>query len=230
MIFPFGPLYNALLIIAGSLLGIGIGRFLPDRIRLIVFQGLGLCTLTIGMQMALLTAEPLVLVLSLLLGGILGELIGIEDKCLALGTKLKSRFGKQNPQFSEGFVNASILFCVGAMAILGSFEEGLKGEVTITMTKSIMDAFASIALASAYGIGVAFSGLSVFIYQGLLVVFASSLQSIISPEIMNELTALGGVMILAISLNLFNLLQIRLSNFLPALLIIFLVYPLVTSF
>jgi len=228
MIFPWGPLVNGIFVITGSLIGISIGRFLPERVRTIVFQGLGLCTLMLGMQMAIETKAPLLIILSVLLGGICGELLNLEGKLLALGDRLRKRIGSKNPQFTDGFISASILFCVGALAILGSIEEGLNGGKTIVLTKSIMDFFASIALASAYGIGVAFSALFIFLYQGIIVIFASQLQEFINPALLVELSALGGVLVLGIAINLLNLLQIRLSNFLPSLIFLVILYPLYT--
>ncbi len=226
VIFPMGPFINAVCVFIASLIGISIGKMLPERVRTIVFQGLGLCTLVIGMKMAIATNALLVIILSILIGGILGELFNLEEKFLSIGTFLKNKIGSNNPKFTEGLVNASVLFCIGAMAIIGSVEEGINGDKTIVITKTIMDFFASIALASVYGIGVGFSALTIFIYQGLLVIFSSQLQGMISPELLVELSALGGVLILGISLNLLNLLQIKLSNFLPSLILLPILYPL----
>lgn len=226
MIFPWGPFINGILVVAGALIGISIGKFLPERVRTIVFQGLGLCTLMIGMQMAITTKAPIVIILSVLLGGICGELLNLEDRFLSLGNIIRTRIGSKNPKFTDGFVNASILFCIGAMAILGSVEEGVSGERVIVFAKTVMDFFASIALASAYGIGVAFSALIVFLYQGVIVIFANQLQHLINPDLLVELSALGGVLILGISLNLLKLLQLRLSNFLPSLALLLVLYPL----
>jgi len=220
MVFPLGPIINATAILVGSMIGMAVGSRLPDNIRRIVFQGLGLCTLVIGMQMALQTQAPVALILSILLGGIAGELLRLEDRFTQLGNKLKKRLKSNNPRFTEGLVSASVLFCIGAMAIVGSFDEGLRGDRTIVLSKSILDGFASIALASAYGLGVAFSGLSVLVYQGGLTLLAGLLQPWISPALMTELTATGGVLILGISLNLLQVVQIRLSNLLPSLIAI----------
>lgn len=226
MLFPFGPMVNAVVVIVGAFIGMRMGAMLPERVREIVFQGIGLSTLVIGMQMALATKEPLLLIFSLLLGGICGELLNIESRLMGLGDSIKAKIRVQNPRFTEGFVNASILFCIGAMAIIGSFDEGLRQDRTIVYTKSVMDGFTSIALASVYGFGVAFSSIMIFVYQGLLVVFSGFFQEIISDGLMQELTAVGGTMILGISLNLLNLTQIRLSNFLPAFIILCGLHPL----
>lgn len=217
MTMPLGPLINAGAIITGALLGIALGARLPERMRTIVFQGLGLCTLVIGMQMAFKTAAPIILIFSILIGGILGEALRLEERFLKLGERLKAMLKSGNPRFTEGLVNATVLFCIGAMAILGSFEEGLRGDRTIVLSKSIMDGFAAVALASAYGLGVACAALPLFVYQGALVLFAGFLQPWLGPELMNELTATGGVMVIGIGINLLNLTQIRLTNLLPAL-------------
>ncbi len=217
MVVPYGPLINAAAIIAGSLLGLAAGSRLPERVREIVFQGLGLCTLVIGMKMAFVTTQPIALIFSILLGGVAGECLRLEDRLLHVGDGLKKILKSGNPRFTEGLVNAAVLFCIGAMAILGSFDEGLRGDRTIVLSKSILDGFASVALASAYGLGVAFAALPVLLYQGGLTVFAGALQPWITDGMMHELTATGGVMILGIGLNLLGVTQIRLSNLLPAL-------------
>lgn len=220
MLVPVGPAINALAIVGGGLLGLAIGSRLPERVRTIVFQGLGLCTLVIGLQMALTTKAPILLILSVLLGGICGELLQLEDRFLALGDRLKARLKSGNPRFTEGLVNAAVLFCIGAMAIVGSFDEGLRGDRTVVLSKSILDGFAAIAMASAYGVGVVFAAVPLLLYQGALVIFAGMLQPWLTPPLMTELTATGGVLITGISLNLLNLTQIRLSNLLPALLFV----------
>lgn len=217
---PVGPVINALAIVGGGLLGLAIGSRLPERVRAIVFQGLGLCTLVIGLQMALTTRAPILLILSVLVGGITGELLRLEDRFLALGDRLKARLQSRNPRFTEGLVNAAVLFCIGAMAIVGSFDEGLRGDRTVVLSKSILDGFAAIAMASAYGLGVIFAAVPLLLYQSGLVAFAGMLQPWLTPALMTELTATGGVLIMGISLNLLNLTQIRLSNLLPALFVI----------
>ncbi len=209
MFMPLGPLINAGSIVAGALLGIALGARLPERMRTIVFQGLGLCTLVIGMQMAFKTAAPVILIFSILIGGISGEALHLEERFLKLGDRLKKQLKSANPRFTEGLVNATVLFCIGAMAILGSFDEGLRGDRTIVMSKSIMDGFAAVALASA--------AVPLILYQGALVLFAGFLQPWLEPEVMNELTAAGGLMVVGIGINLLNLTQIRLTNLLPAL-------------
>lgn len=217
MIFPFGPLVNAVLVIIGSLIGMSMGARLPAKVREIVFHALGLCTLVIGMGMALESSAQIILIISLLMGGIVGELLNLETCFTNLGDLLKSKIRSSNPKFTQGIVNSSVIFCIGAMAIIGSFEEALNGDLTVVYNKSILDFFCSIALASAYGVGVLFSSIVIFIYQGSLVLFAGLLEPIFTEPVMRELTAAGGVIIIGIGLNLLEITKLRLSNFIPAL-------------
>lgn len=217
MVFPFGSLINAVAIVAGACLGMLLGSRLPERIRQIVFQGLGLCTMVIGLKMALTMNNALVVIFSIVGGGILGEIIGIENGLMRMADALKKRIRTGNPRFTEGFVGASVMFCVGSMAILGPFDEGLRGDTTILMTKSILDGFFTIGFAAAMGLGVLFSAVPVFIYQGLLTIFAGFLQPYLSAPIMVELTATGGILILGIGINIMEIKKIPLANMLPAL-------------
>ena len=220
MSLPWGALVNALAIAAGGGVGMLFGSRLPERFRSIVFQALGLCVLVIGMKMALVTVNPVLVIFSLVLGALLGEFLQVERLLIGVGDRIKARFRSANPRFTEGMVNASVLFCIGAMAVLGSFDEGLRGDRTVVFSKAIIDGFAAMAMASAYGVGVLFSALAVFIYQGTLVVFAGSLQPWLGPAVMTELTALGGTLIVGIGLNMLEIVRIPLSNMLPSLLIV----------
>lgn len=217
MILPLGSLVNAAAVVGGGFIGLLLGARLPDRVHAIVFQGLGLCTMVIGMQMAFKTANPLIMIFSILGGAVTGELMRLEDLFVKGGEALKARLKSSNPRFTEGLVNATVLFCIGSMAILGPFDEGLRGDRTIVLTKSILDGFASVALASAMGVGVLFAAVPLLLYQGGLTLFAGTLQPYLGPVVMNELTATGGVLILGIGINLLELKRIPLSNMLPAL-------------
>ncbi len=223
MILPLGSLINAVLVMAGGCIGMLLGNRLPERVRLIVFQGLGLCTLSIGMQMTFKTSNPLYMVGSILAGAILGELIRLEDRISGGGEAVKRLLRSGNARFTEGFVAATLLFCIGSMAIIGPLEEGLNGDRTIVLAKSMLDFFASIALGAAFGSGVMFSSLPLLIYQGGITLFADSLRPYISEFIKAELTATGGVMILGIGINLLEIKKIRLSNLLPGLLVIIII-------
>ena len=217
MVFPFGALVNALAIAAGGLAGLIMGARMPERVRCIVFQGLGLCVTVLGVQAALGGTRPALTIGSIVAGSIVGELLRLEDRLASLAESVKNKVRSSNPRFTEGLLSASVIFCIGAMGILGSFEEGLRGARDIVYAKSIIDAFAAMIMASAMGVGVLFSGVSVFIYQGLLVVGAGALSGLLTPPVMAELTATGGIIIMGIGINMLGLLQIRLANMVPAL-------------
>lgn len=218
MTFPLGSFFNVACIIAGGACGLALGGRLPDRVRSIVFSGLGLCVLIIGIQMGMQSKNLLALVFSVLLGSITGELLNLEKRLTNAADKLKSIIKSNNSKFTEGFVSTSVLFCIGSMAILGAFEEGLRGEHTILFTKSILDGFAAMAFAATYGVGVLFSAIPVLIYQGSLTEFATYLQPIMTDGMMTELTATGGALIIGIGISLLELRTIPLTNMLPALL------------
>jgi uncharacterized membrane protein YqgA involved in biofilm formation len=194
-----------------------LGNRLPGRIRLIVFQGLGLCTLAIGMRMTLKTGNPLYMVGSVLAGAIIGEALRLEDHIAGCGDRIKRVLRSGDARFTEGFVAATLLFCVGSMAILGPLQEGLGGDRTLIFTKTSLDFFASIALGAAYGAGVIFAAAPLLLYQGCLTLFAQSVSPYLSDVMRAELEAAGGVMILGIGVNLLEIARIRLSNLLPAL-------------
>nr|WP_243367400.1 DUF554 domain-containing protein [Fundidesulfovibrio soli] len=218
MNMPVGTIANALAIVAGSLLGLMMhGRF-PESVKRIVFQGLGLSVLIIGLQMALKMDRPLVVVFSLVLGGIAGELLRLEERLESLGGALKRVTRSTNAMFTDGFISATLIYCVGSMAILGSLDEGLRGDPTILLTKATLDGFASIPLASTYGVGVMFSAVPVFLYQGFIVFGAGALRGVVTPDLLTQITATGGMLIFGIGVNLLGFMQIRVGNLLPALL------------
>jgi len=214
---PLGSLVNALAIILGSVIGMLLHNRFPERVRAIVFQGLGLCVLLIGIQMALKVENILILIFSVLLGGILGELLNLEGLFEILAGKLKAVVRSKNAAFTDGLITSSLIFCIGAMAIIGSFDEGIRGDATVLYTKSILDGFASVALASTYGAGVLFSFLPVLLYQGGLTLFAGVFQQYFSPLLIAQLTSTGGVLILGIGFTLLDIKRVKLSNLLPAL-------------
>ena len=230
MILPVGSLINAALIVSGGCIGMLLGNRLSERVRQIVFQGLGLCTLAIGMQMAFKTSNPLYMVGSILIGAIIGELIRLEDRITGGGEAVKRLLGSGNIRFTEGLVTATLLFCIGSMAIIGPLEEGLNGDRTIVLTKSMLDFFASIALGAALGSGVMFASVPLLVYQGSITLFADSLRPYVSELIKSELTAVGGIMIIGIGINLLEIKRIRLSNLLPALLVIIIICLIVQGY
>lgn len=204
-------------IIAGGTLGVLAARYLTDNLRTRIFQSLGLCTLVMGIDMAGQMHNPLVVIFSLLLGGICGELLGVERRFEELGEYLKQRIRSDNALFTEGFVTGTLIFCVGAMAIVGAFDEGLRGDSTVLLTKALLDGFAAVALAATYGIGVLFAAIPVFLYQYGLTLCAVLAQDIFSPVMIDQLTATGGILIVGISINLLDIKRLPLTCFLPAL-------------
>ncbi len=214
---PIGSLVNAAAIIAGSLIGLLLHNRFPERVRSIVFQGLGLCVLVVGMQMALKTENAIIVIFSVLIGGISGELMNLEGLFEILANRFKAVVRSKNADFTDGLITASLIFCIGAMAVVGAFDEALRGDRTLYFTKSILDGFASVALASTYGSGVLFSFLPVLLYQGSLTLFAGALQQYFTPHLIAQLTGTGGILILGIGFTLLDIKRVRLSNLLPAL-------------
>ncbi len=225
---PIGTLVNVVAVLVGGAAGTLAHGRLPDRYRAVVFQGLGLCTLVIGMQMALKTPDPLALIFSVVLGGVTGELLRLEDRLTGVAERLKRKVGSQGDGFVDGMVTAFLIFCVGPMTILGAFDEGLRGDPTLLLTKAMLDGFAAVALASTYGIGVCFSAIPLALYQLALTVFAVWLQALFGETAVAALTGAGGALILGIGLTLLELTRVRVANFLPALLYVVLLTWLLT--
>ena len=217
---PIGSIINAGAIIAGSSVGLLLHKGIPNKVKHIVFQALGLSTVLIGVQMALKVQNILIVIFSLLLGAIAGEVINLEGNVEKFGNLLKKSVKSDNHLFTDGFVAASVLFCIGALAILGPLNEGLKGDRTILLTKSLLDGFSSIAFASTYGIGVMFSVIPLLIYQGSITFLSSYLQPIMTPVVISQLTAVGGLLIIGIGLSLLEIKKIKVTNMLPALLLV----------
>jgi len=216
-----GTLVNVGAIGAGCLIGIVLKNRFPEKIRKIIMQSLGLSSLLIGMQMALKTENVLILIFSLVIGGVIGECLHLEDGLERWGEKIKIKLQNINPddRFIEGFVTASLLYCIGSMAIMGALEEGLNGNSDILFAKSLLDGVTSIAFSAAMGIGVLFSAFPVLIYQGGITLLAQFIKDLLSPEVIKEMTATGGVLILGIALGLLEIKKIKTGNLLPAILV-----------
>jgi uncharacterized protein len=215
-----GTLINAAAVLVGGTVGTFLRSRFPDRVRQMVMWGVGLISLVIGLQMSLASKNILIVLGSLLAGGIVGELIRLHEALNKLGDVLQAKFSaEQDSTFSKGFVTASLLFCVGPMTVLGSIQDGLNGDYTLLATKSILDGFASLAFAASMGWGVVFAALTIVLYQGGLTLGAGLVKTLLTEPMVVEMTATGGTLILAIGLNLLGLTTIRVANFLPALLI-----------
>jgi hypothetical protein len=216
-----GTIVNVIAIFLGCSVGFILKSKFPEKIGKIVMQSLGLVSLLIGIQMALKTNNILLMIFSLVIGGIVGEIIGIEESLERFGERVKLKFKNNNTseKFVEGFVTASLLYCVGSMAIMGALKEGLSGNPDILYTKSLLDGVTSIAFTAAMGIGVLFSAIPVFLYQGGITLLAWLIKDFLSPEIINEMTAVGGILILGIGFGLLEIKKIKIGNLLPAILV-----------
>ncbi|EOH99613.1 hypothetical protein UAW_00765 [Enterococcus haemoperoxidus ATCC BAA-382] len=218
-----GSLVNGLAIILGSLLG-AVLRNISEQMKDTVTKGIGLGVLVLGIQMAFKTSSFIVILISLCLGAMLGEAIGIEDKMNEFGLKLEKRYAKPDSNFADGFVTASLIFLIGSMGIIGAIESGVANNHQTLFTKAVMDGFMSIMLTATLGVGVLFSAVPVFLYQGIIALFASVLMRYIPKELldllMGEISAIGGLMIFAIGLNIMDITKIRVSNYLPGILIL----------
>ncbi|WP_338086498.1 DUF554 domain-containing protein [Natranaerofaba carboxydovora] len=192
---------------------------IPENIKTTVMQGIALVVIYLGMSMAFEGAEILITIFSMVLGGILGEAFGIEKRLNSLGDRLKAKVGSEEGQFTEGFVFASLIYCVGALAVVGSLESGINNNHEILYTKSLLDGTSAIAFTSSLGIGVMFSAIPVFLYQGSIALLAGSISGFLADEVIAEMTSVGGLLIMAIGLNILNIIEIKIANLLPAILI-----------
>lgn len=220
-----GTIVNVIAIVIGGLAGVLFGQAFPEKIKNTVIQGIALTVLLIGLQMALKTNNFLLLIGSLVIGGLIGEIIGIEDKLNGLGRFLErklSRGGEGN--LTKAFVTTSLIYCVGAMAIVGALEGGLNGNHSILFAKSMLDGITAVIFASSMGIGVIFSAVPVFFYQGSIASFAGLIQGILSDPVVTEMSAVGGLLIFGIGINLLGIKEIKVGNLLPG---IFVAIPLV---
>ncbi len=221
-----GTLINGAAILLGSAIGLVFGAQLPDRIRHTVVSGIGLFTLVLGISLFLSTQNSLLVLGSLLIGALLGEWWRLEDRLENLGGWLESKLIKNNggkqsqSKFVKGFVTASLVFCIGPMAILGSIQDGLTGDFSLLAIKSILDAFASLAFASTLGVGVVFSLIPTCVYQGSISLMANQLQVIVTDAMMNEMTAVGGAILVGLAISsLLEIRPIRIGSFLPSLVV-----------
>lgn len=217
---PFlGTIINVLTVLVGGLIGISIGNRLPVRIKDVLLNGLGLGTTLIGLGMALETENELLIIGALLFGGIVGEILRIEQRLDHLAESIRAAAGSDSPTFVNGFVSATILFCVGPMTFIGSVQDGM-GDSRLLLMKALLDGFASLALASALGVGVVFSAVAVLVIQGALAMLGRTLGQMGDPLLVTELSAVGGLMIMGIGINLLGLKKIPVASFLPAFLFV----------
>ncbi|MBA7570966.1 putative membrane protein YdfK [subsurface metagenome] len=214
-------LVNCVAVIIGSLLGLILHTKINESFKRVVYVGAGMISLILGIKMGLVTTRIVFMALALIIGGMLGEWWNVEGGILRFGDFLKKRLAKKESgkDFAGGFLNASVLFCVGAMTLVGAFKAGAEGNYDLILTKSVMDGFMAIMLTAAMGIGVAFSAITILVYQGGITLLAGVLQPLVNELLLGELTAVGGVLVIMIGLNLLGLSKLKTANYIPALLI-----------
>ena len=223
----FGTIVNSLSILVGSLVGIILKKGIKDDYKTTIMDGISLTVIVIGIMGGIKSENIILAISSIVIGSLIGEIIGIEKKLDGLGDKLQKSFGAKDSNFSKGFVTASLVYCVGAMAIVGSLESGIQGNHQTLFAKSILDGISALIFSSTLGIGVAFSAVAVFIYQGTITLLASSVKGLLTPQVINEMSAIGGILIMAIGINVLGIKKIKVGNMLPAIFIPIIYYMIV---
>jgi uncharacterized membrane protein YqgA involved in biofilm formation len=228
-----GTIVNVIAIICGSLLGLLFRKGIPDNYKEIIMSGIGLSVILIGVKSALSSDQLLIVIFSVIIGAGIGEFLKIEAKLESLGSYFERRLASKSSDtgsFARGFVTASLVFCVGSMAIVGALESGLTGNHQTLFAKSILDGVTSLIFASSLGIGVLFSGVAVFLYQGAITLTAVFMKNLLVAETISQMTSVGGLLILAIGLNLLGITKIRVGNLLPGIFLPLLYFAICTLF
>ncbi|SCY73185.1 DUF554 domain-containing protein [Alkaliphilus peptidifermentans] len=225
-----GTIVNAVAIIIGGLTGILLRKGIPDSFKNTIMQGLGLCVFIIGLSGALKSENIILVIFCIVIGSIIGEAFAIEDKLQKVGDWLEGNVGRGGEgSMAKGFVTASLIYCVGAMAIVGSLESGLTGNHETLFAKSLIDGITAVIFASTLGIGVVFSSIAVFVYQGIITFSASFVKPFLVAEVIREMSAIGGLLIMGIAINILDIKKISVGNMLPAVFLpIF--YPFIEPF
>jgi uncharacterized protein len=226
-----GTLVNGVCIIIGTLLGKLLHR-IPENMKATVIKAIGLAVMVLGLQMALKTENFLIVIISLAVGAAWGEWINLEDRLNALGEWLEKKIGTQKEtSIAQGFVTATLIFVIGAMAVIGALDSGLRSDHDVLFTKAIIDGFTSLILTTTLGIGVIFSAIPVVLYEGLIALFATQINRFVPQVVMDsfivEMTSTGGIMIFAIGMNLVGFVKIRVANLLPGILVVAMIVSIV---
>ena len=215
----FGTIVNIATIVLGSLIGVTLHSKLPKRITKIVFQAIGIFTIYLGITMAFKSSEILIMIFSMVIGASLGEWIDLDKYVNQLSGWVKRKTKSKQETFSNGLISAFLLFCIGSMTILGAIEEGTQGNSDLLIAKAVIDGFSSIALASALGLGVMFSIFPLFIFQGGLTLLAYWLGDLMPEAVINEMTAVGGLLLMLLGFSIMEIKIIKVVNMLPALVV-----------
>ena len=223
-----GVIINVAAVLAGGTLGLLLGGRVPQRLREKIMQGLALCILLIGAQGALETANVLAVIVCMVAGGLLGETLDIEKRLESLGALAERKFahGGQNGRFAQGFITASLLFCVGAMAVVGSLNAGLTGDNSTLIAKAALDLVTAVFFAAALGPGVLLAAAAVLVYQDAIALIAGWLAPVLTDAIVTEMSAVGGLLIMGLSFNMLGMAKIRVGNLLPAIFLPILYFPI----
>lgn len=219
-----GTIVNFSAIIIGSITGLLFKRIIPERFKITIVQGLGLSVMLVGIINALKSDSLLLIIISIVLGSYIGELLKIEDNLAKSGLWLENKFSKNDSNFVKSFVTASLIFCVGSMAIVGSLESGLTGNHKTLYVKSLLDGIGSVIFASTMGIGVIFSSVIILFYQGSITLASSLLKPFLTDIVVNQMTSIGGIIIIGIGINILELKKINVGNMIPAIFIPLLYY------
>lgn len=214
-----GTLINMATVAAGTTLGMALKQKMPRRMADAVLQGLGIFTCFLGLSMAMKTQNVLVVLFSIVLGTVAGTGLDIEGRLERGTARLEARFAREGTGMAAGFLAASLLYCVGPMSIIGSIEDGLAGNYQILLTKAIMDGVSSIVFGATMGVGVALSAVSIFVYQGAITLAAASVKSVLTDAAIAEMTAVGGLLIVGIGMNMLGIKKVRVADMLPAILL-----------
>lgn len=217
-----GTIINSLAIIAGSIIGLLVKGGIPERVSDTIMKGLGLCVIYIGITGALKGENTIIIIICMAIGALIGELLDIDKRLNSLGEFIECKINAKkslngNVSIAQGFVSSSLLFCVGAMAIVGSLESGLQGNYNTLFTKSILDGVSSIIFTATLGIGVVFSAIAVFLYQGAITICASLLSGVLSETVIISMTAVGSLLILGLGFNMLGVAKIKVANLLPTI-------------
>ncbi len=217
-----GTIVNTLAVICGCVVGLLVKGGIPEKVSNTVMNGIALCVIYIGISGSLEGGNILITIMSMAIGSVIGELIDLDKHLNQLGRYLEMKFSKKSDidiSIAQGFISASLLFCVGEMAVVGSLESGLRGNHSILFAKSILDGISSIIFTASMGIGVIFSSIAVFLYQGIITIGASYLSAILSNDVVSSMTAVGSLLIMALGLNMIKACNIKVANLLPTMFI-----------
>ncbi len=212
-----GTIINALAILVGGMVGVLFKNVIPEKIAEALLKASGLTVITVGIKLSLVGENLTLLIMSVIIGTAIGELINIEGKLDNLGVFVESKLKNKSSNITLGFVTCTLIYCVGSMSIIGAIQSGLTGNHEILFSKALLDGIMSITMAVSMGVGVAFSSISVLIYQGTITLLAQFMQSLLSDVVVTEMTAIGGVLIMAIGLNFLEIKRIKVGNMLPAI-------------